>query len=230
MNSWFLEALAKHQIQLSEQQKKQFEIYKDFLLAQNQVMNLTAITDVDQIYKKHFYDSIMLFLATPLENQSLLDVGSGAGFPSVPLKIVFPHLQVHLIDALQKRVGFLMELITKCQLQDITATHIRAEDCPRDIQYNIVTSRAVSKLPILAELCLPFVAIGGTFLAMKSIHYQEELDQSQKAIQVLGGRVEKVIRYELDESEQHVIIVIRKIQATPKCYPRSFAKIKVKPL
>lgn len=230
LNTWFTGALQRYGFNPSEEQLQQFHEYLTFLLAQNQVMNLTAITDPLEVYRKHFFDSLALSQVVDLHNKTLLDVGAGAGFPSVPCKIMIPTLEVHIVDSLQKRIAFLHQLFDKLHLSTIQATHQRVEDLPKEHQYDIVASRAVSRLPILTELCLPFVKVGGYCLAMKSIHYHDELQDSKKAIALLGGQLERIFEYDLSETERHTILVIRKVKESPKQYPRSFAKIKASPL
>lgn len=230
MNKWFQDALLQFGMNPNEAQCQQFQEYLTFLLAQNQVMNLTAITDPLEVYRKHFYDSLALSQVVDLNHKTLLDVGAGAGFPSVPCKIMVPTLEVHIVDSLQKRISFLHQLFQKLRLSRIQATHQRVEDLPLETQYDLVASRAVSRLNILVELCLPFVKVGGYCLAMKSIHYHDELQESKKAIALLGGQLERIFEYDLSETERHVILVIRKVKESPKQYPRSFAKIKASPL
>lgn len=230
MNTWFTDALQHYGMNPNQEQLQQFDDYLTFLLAQNQVMNLTAITDPLEVYRKHFYDSLALSQVVDLNHKTLLDVGAGAGFPSVPCKIMIPNLEVHIVDSLQKRIAFLHQLFEKLHLSMIQATHQRVEDLSKEHQYDIVASRAVSRLPILTELCLPFVKMGGLFLAMKSMHYHDELQESKQAIALLGGQLERVFEYDLSETERHTILVIRKVKESPKQYPRSFAKIKTSPL
>ena len=197
LNPWFTEALQRFQLNPSEEQLQQFHDYLTFLLDQNQVMNLTAITEPLEVYRKHFYDSLALSQVVDLNHKTLLDVGAGAGFPSVPCKIMIPSLKVHIVDSLQKRIAFLHQLFEKLHLSMVQATHQRVEDLSKEHQYDIVASRAVSRLPILTELCLPFVRVGGFFLAMKSIHYQEELQESKQAISLLGGQLERIFEYQI---------------------------------
>lgn len=217
-------------IRLAEPMMNQFELYFDYLIEQNQVMNLTAITEKSEVYTKHFLDSLWLSKMGDFAHKTLLDVGSGAGFPSLPLKIVFPSLKVTIVDALQKRIDFLKRLSEKLVFSDNNLIHGRIEEFIMKNYFDFVTARAVARLNILTELCLPFVKIGGKFIAMKSINYQEELDEAKKAIEKLGGVIEQIIEYPLEADLSHVLIVIKKVRETSENYPRSFGLIKKKPL
>ncbi len=207
-----------------------FSTYYDFLVSENEKYNLTAITKKDEVYQKHFFDSLVLAKFQPLKQQTMLDVGAGAGFPSIPLKMIEPSLNVTIIDALNKRIKFLSLLVALLGLEDVQTIHGRAEDHELRNHYDIVTSRAVARMNVLTELTLPFVKVGGIFVAYKSINYKEELNEAKSTIQRLGGQLEKVIPYVLSESEEHVLIVIKKIKPTHPMYPRAFAKIKKHPL
>lgn len=215
-------------ISLNSTQKQQFQQYFELLIKWNNKLNLTSITDKAEVYTKHFYDSICLIKALPLSNQTLLDVGSGAGFPSIPLKIIYPNIQVTILDALQKRIRFLQELTAVLDIE-IELIHGRAEEFSRREQYEIVTARAVSNLRMLSELCIPFVSIGGRFLAMKGPGYKEEVKESDNAITLLGGIVKNIEVYTVDQFERS-IVVVQKEHHTPQKYPRRFQKIKSKPL
>lgn len=215
-------------LNMNEIQKKQFEQYFDLLVEWNGKMNLTAITDREGVYKKHFFDSVSLVRVKQLHNQSLLDVGSGAGFPSIPLKIMFPNIKVTIIDALQKRITFLTELTKKLDI-DVELVHGRAEEYQRKHCFDIVTARAVANLNMLSELCIPFVKVGGEFIAMKGPKLEEELENSKQAINILGGIVQNQISYMIEE-EQRSIIVISKQKKTQQKYPRRFSQIKSNPL
>lgn len=204
--------------------------YYQALIETNKVTNLTRIIDIDSVYYKHFYDSIVLTKYMNLKHKSLLDVGAGAGFPSIPLKIVEDDLHITIIDSLSKRIKFLETLVQDLALQDVTLIHGRAEELSKKKLFDIVTSRAVARLHILAELTIPFVKIGGYFIAYKSIHYQEELQEAMHAIEVLGGKLEKVEEYHVNDDEVRVLIFIRKIKDTKPLYPRMFGKIKNNPL
>ena len=221
------EALGIH---LSNTMLSQFELYFDYLIEQNNVMNLTAITEKNEVYTKHFIDSLWLSKMGDFSHKTLLDVGSGAGFPSLPLKIVYPELKVTIVDALQKRIDFLNRLSDKLSIFDNKLIHGRIEEFIMKNYFDFVTARAVARLNILTELCLPFVKIGGKFIAMKSINYQEELDEAKIAIQKLGGVIDQVIEYPLEPELNHVLIVIKKVRETSDNYPRAFGLIKKKPL
>ncbi|MBN2877352.1 MAG: 16S rRNA (guanine(527)-N(7))-methyltransferase RsmG [Bacilli bacterium] len=207
-----------------------FEIYYQYLIEVNAITNLTRITDVDSVYYKHFYDSIILSKHINLENKTLLDVGAGAGFPSLPLKIVEDSLQVTIVDSLNKRIQFLQALVEKLKLDNVVLLHNRAEELDCLNQYDIVTSRAVARLNILIELTLPFVKVGGYFIAYKGSQYQEELDEALNGIKILGGELERIESYDVDKDETHVLIIIRKVHLTKSIYPRVFGQIKKNPL
>jgi 16S rRNA (guanine527-N7)-methyltransferase len=224
----FYDRLEQLQISLSDSQKNQFLVYFEQLSEWNQKMNLTGITDEYGVYMKHFLDSIYLSQVIQLDKMSLLDVGSGAGFPSIPLKIIFPSLQVTIIDSLSKRITFLSHLVRSLGM-DVELIHGRAEEYQKKNYYDIVTARAVANLSMLSELCLPFVKMGGMFLAMKGPKYQQEIAESSNALHILGGKVNTVYQYEILE-ESHNIILIEKIKITGNAYPRKFNKIKSKPL
>ncbi|MDO4293429.1 MAG: 16S rRNA (guanine(527)-N(7))-methyltransferase RsmG [Eubacteriales bacterium] len=215
-------------VSITERQREQFLKYYELLAEWNSFMNLTAITDFDEVMKKHFVDSISLVKAYPQISEKpvrLIDIGTGAGFPGLPLKIVFPHIQLTLLDSLQKRLKFLQEVIDRLQLGEVELIHGRAEDFAKPSakreQYDICVSRAVANLATLSELCLPYVKVGGKFIPYKSEKTEEEILASGNAISMLGGRIEKQIEFELPESDIHrTLVVIDKIKATPKKYPR----------
>ena len=223
-------------IPLSQEQIQQFMAYKDCLLEWNEKMNLTAITEEKEIIQKHFVDCISIATASmPKENASVIDVGTGAGFPGVPLKIVFPSLKVTLLDSLQKRISFLEEVVNRLQLQGVNCIHSRAEDGGQNVlyreQFDYCMSRAVASLPVLLEYCLPFVKEGGYFISMKGPGVQEELKDSQKALEILGGRVERIQEVAIPYTDlKHTIVVIKKIGQTPKQYPRKAGKIIKNPI
>ncbi|MFA7075442.1 MAG: 16S rRNA (guanine(527)-N(7))-methyltransferase RsmG [Candidatus Izemoplasmatales bacterium] len=213
-----------------ELRNPRFGLYFNYLTMKNQVMNLTNITEEIEVYQKHFYDSIVLSKIFCLSNKELLDIGAGAGFPSIPLKLIEPVLKVTIVDSLNKRIEFLKELSEKLELKDVTLLHARAEEMDKSKKFDFVTARAVARLNILAELAIPFVKIGGYFIAYKSINYQEELLEAKNCISKLGAKLESVIIYEVNENIQHVLLVIKKETKTPNIYPRSFSKIKKSPL
>jgi 16S rRNA (guanine527-N7)-methyltransferase len=213
-------------ISLTEKQMQQLKQYYEMLVEKNKVMNLTAITEWDEVVDKHFIDSISLMKAVNLDGKkSVLDLGTGAGFPGIPLKIVFPELKITLLDSLNKRILFLQEVIEKLELQEIEALHGRAEDYAKKPeyreQYDYCVSRAVANLTTLSEYCLPYVKVGGKFISYKSGKVKEELADIKKAMFLLGGRVEDVISFSLPETEiERDFVVIRKEKTTPKKYPR----------
>ncbi|MDN5708109.1 MAG: 16S rRNA (guanine(527)-N(7))-methyltransferase RsmG [Planococcus sp. (in: firmicutes)] len=221
----FAQALKQQGIELSERQLEQFHIYYKELVEWNEKMNLTAITEQEDVYLKHFYDSISAaFYMDFTKPLSLCDVGAGAGFPSIPLKICFPHIEVTIVDSLNKRIQFLNHLSEALGLDKVSFVHSRAEDFGQSQHresYDIVTARAVARLSVLAELCVPLVKQGGAFAAMKAASAPDELKDADKALQVLGVKQEAVHSFLLpvEESERH-IQVFRKFKATPKKYPR----------
>lgn len=228
MKTQFKNRLHEIGITLTDYQMSQFEVYFDMLVEWNKKINLTAIIDEDDVFTKHFFDSICLVKAVTIENQKLLDVGAGAGFPSIPLKIIFPNLQVTVIDSLKKRINFLELLCDKIKVQ-ARLIHGRAEEHQLKNSYDIVTARAVANLRVLSEICIPFVRVGGIFVALKGPKYVEEIECSQHAFHILGGALDKVIVYQIDEQERSLVIV-NKVEKTKKEYPRMFSKIKKSPL
>lgn len=218
------DAFSKIDLTLNDKQAEQFFRYYELLIQKNQVMNLTSITEFDDVVLKHFLDSLMICKIQEPEG-SLIDVGTGAGFPGIPLKIMYPDLKVVLLDSLNKRVQFLNEVIRKLGLENIKAIHGRAEDVAKQKiyreQFDCCVSRAVANLSSLAEYCIPFVKTGGYFIPYKSGKIQEELDSGKKAINILGGTVEIVKEFELPETDiSRCLLYIRKIENTPQKYPR----------
>ena len=230
----FKEELLKLNIELSDEASSRFDLYYKRLIAVNEVMNLTAITEEQEVYNKHFLDSLMIVKALDLNKEfTLCDVGSGAGFPSIPLSIISDNAKVTIIDALNKRIKFLNDLILELSLKNVIALHERAEDFAKTKRefFDVTTARAVARLNILSELCLPLTKVGGYFIAMKGQGGNEEIKEATKGIEILGGHIEKVISLELpDNAGARDIIIIKKIKETPKKYPRAFAKIKERPL
>ena len=207
--------------------------YADLLVEKNKVMNLTAITEPADIARLHFLDSAALLTIADFKEKTVADVGTGAGFPGVPLRIIEPSMHLTLLDALNKRVEFLKEVCGDLGLADVECVHARAEEFAADRResFDLVTSRAVAALPLLCELCLPLVNVGGSFISMKSVDAGAELDSARRAIEVLCGTVDRVVDYDIPGTEiRHRAIVIKKARETPKKYPRAFAKIKKNPL
>ena len=207
--------------------------YAELLVEKNKVMNLTAITEPADIAALHFLDSAALLTLADFRGKTVADVGTGAGFPGLPLRIVEPSIRLTLLDAQNKRVEFLKEVCGDLGLEDVECVHQRAEEFAADRResFDLVTSRAVAALPLLCELCLPLVKVGGYFVAMKSVDAGAELDAAAHAIEVLGGAVERVADYDIPGTEvRHRAILIKKMRETGKKYPRPFAKIKKAPL
>lgn len=222
----FAANLREKGISLSSEQLGQFEIYFETLVEWNEKMNLTAITDKAEVYLKHFYDSITAsFYFDFTKPFHLCDVGAGAGFPSIPLKIVFPHIEVTIVDSLNKRISFLNHLAKELKLENVHFIHDRAETFGVNPEFrenfDVVTARAVARMSVLSELCLPLVKVDGHFIAMKAAHAKDELGMGQKAITTLGGRLEEMFTFTLplEESERNILI-IKKEKHTPKKYPR----------
>lgn len=222
----FAKDLEEKGISLSSRQLEQFEQYFQLLVEWNEKMNLTAITEKNDVYLKHFYDSISAAFYFDFNKvKSVCDVGAGAGFPSIPIKICFPHLEISIVDSLQKRIGFLNHLARELSLENVSFYHDRAETFGQKQEnresYDLVMARAVARLSVLSELCLPLVKENGTFIAMKAASVQDELKDAEKAITILGGNLEEVNHFLLpiEESERN-ILVIKKAKKTPKKYPR----------
>ena len=207
--------------------------YAELLVEKNKVMNLTAITEPHDIATLHFLDSVAMLPLADLKGKKMADVGTGAGFPGMPLRIVEPSLRLTLLDSLNKRIDFLKEVCEDLGLNDVECIHGRAEEFAASHRedYDIVTSRAVANLQMLSELCLPLVKVGGYFLSMKAVDSEQEVNDAKNAIKTLGGQIEKVVDYAIPGTDvQHRLIFIKKIKETPKKYPRAFAKIKKNPL
>ena len=227
----FIAQCAAHGLVLNDQQIAQFERYYQLLVEWNEKMNLTAITQREEVYLKHFYDCLMALWNMPLDNYALqlCDVGAGAGFPSIPLKIAHPELQVTIVDSLQKRLTFIDHLAQELGLEGVSCVHGRAEDVGQNPayrgQFDLVTARAVASLNVLAEYCLPLVKIGGQFLALKAQKSDQELEEARAAISILGAKLIKVREDKLPvESADRRYILIQKTKETPNKYPRKAGK------
>lgn len=222
----FEKGLEQLSIKLDNNQIQQFLSYYEILAEWNQFMNLTAITEYDDVIQKHFLDSLSSVMVCDYHQvDSVIDIGTGAGFPGIPLKIAFPHIRVVLLDSLNKRITFLNEVIKKTGLTGITCIHGRAEDFAKKKEYreqfDCCVSRAVANLSTLSEYCMPYVKVGGYFISYKSGKIDEELAQAKKAIQVLGGKSEQVVKFQLGDTDmERSFVVLKKEKETPKKYPR----------
>lgn len=232
----FVEGCKEFGIELDEKQKSQFILFKELLKEWNEKINITAITDDVEVDIKHFLDSVSIFKAGKIrKGLSVIDIGTGGGFPGVPINIIKPGCDVTLFDSLNKRLIFLDEVINKLELSNIRTTHGRAEEYGRKEdyreQYDIATSRAVASLDTLCEYSMPFVKVGGYFIAMKGPGVDEEMENSKEAIKLLGGQLEDIIEVKLPSSDiVHNLVVIKKINYTPTKYPRGGGKPKKNPL
>lgn len=246
------EAFRKAGLELSERKVKQFLCYYERLVEKNKVMNLTAITEYEDVVLKHFLDSGMLWATGVIKKTdeewfgefneeikrpgvSLIDVGTGAGFPGVPLKVLREDLSLTLLDTLNKRLEFLKETLAAMDIHDVTLRHDRAEDAAKDPalreKFDIATSRAVSGLPVLSEYCLPFVKTGGLMIAYKSGDVDNELLEAENAIRILGGQIEKVLKYIVPGTDlRRSLVFVRKVSETPLKYPRKAGKVEKSPL
>ncbi|MFD1040313.1 16S rRNA (guanine(527)-N(7))-methyltransferase RsmG [Virgibacillus byunsanensis] len=222
----FISELKDKGIELNEKQIDQFAIYFNTLVEWNEKINLTAITSEEDVYLKHFYDCISAaFYYDFSEELTICDVGAGAGFPSIPLKICYPDLRVTIVDSLQKRIGFLNHLASKLDLQGVAFYHDRAENFGNNHDfresYDVVTARAVARMSVLSELCLPLVKKNGVFIAMKGSQTDEELQDAKPAIEILGGELRTVHTFSLpEENSERTIVQIDKRRKTPRKYPR----------
>lgn len=232
MSKIFEQRAADLGIVLTDEMKEQFSKYYSILVEWNKVMNLTGITEYEEVYEKHFLDSICIVKAfseknvLPFhDNIKVIDVGTGAGFPGIPLKIVFPDIEVTLLDSLNKRINFLNRVIEELSLSKIATVHGRAEDYARNSkfrsQYDLCVSRAVANLSVLSEYCIPFLKVGGSFISYKSGEVDEELNQAEKALSLLGGETESVLKFNIPETDiKRSFVIINKKKETPGKYPR----------
>lgn len=232
----FYKGLDELGISLTEEQMNQFVQYYELLIEKNKVMNLTTITDFDEVVEKHFLDSLSIVKVMDLTKVSrVMDIGSGAGFPGIPLKIVFPHLKMVMVDSVNKKVTFINECIDQIGLSNAKAVHGRVEDLGHDANYresnDLVVSRAVASLDSLSEFCLPFVRVGGDFISYKSGKVDEELTNGKKAITVLGGKLVKDIRFQIPNTDmERAFLVIHKVKPCGKKYPRKAGTPKKSPI
>ena len=232
----FYTHLANLGFPLTDRQKEQYERYFELLVEWNEKINLTAITDKDEVYLKHFYDSIAPILQGLIENQPirLLDIGAGAGFPSLPMKILFPELDVTIIDSLNKRINFLHLLAEELGLSGVHFYHGRAEDFAQDkafrAQFDLVTARAVARMQVLSELTIPYLKVGGRLLALKASNAPEELEEAKNALNLLFSKVEDNLQYELPNGDPRYITVVEKKKETPNKYPRKAGLPNKRPL
>ena len=232
----FYNLLAEQNLPLSDQQKEQFERYFELLVEWNEKINLTAITDKEEVYLKHFYDSIAPILQGLIPNETikLLDIGAGAGFPSLPMKILYPQLDVTIIDSLNKRINFLQLLAQELDLDSVHFYHGRAEDLAQDknfrAQYDFVTARAVARMQVLSELTIPYLKVGGKLLALKASNAPEELLEAKNALNLLFSKVEDNLSYDLPNGDPRYITVVEKKKETPNKYPRKAGMPNKRPL
>jgi 16S rRNA (guanine527-N7)-methyltransferase len=224
----YIKIFTDNKIVLSAKQISQFNRYYELLIEWNEKINLTAITEKEMVYHKHFLDSLSIRNVIEDKPISLLDVGSGAGFPSIPLKILYPNIKVTIIDALQKRINFL-KLLCEALEVEVDLIHGRAEEYKKKNSFDIVTARAVANLNMLSELCIPFVKKGGNFISMKGPKYKQEVKDCENAFDILGAKLSDTVSYEI-LGEEKTLLIIEKIKNTQDKYPRKFNKIKNKPL
>lgn len=230
------ESLKTLGIDINENQVKQFMMYKDLLIEWNEKMNLTAITEDREVIQKHFVDCVSIASKIEIpENINVIDVGTGAGFPGIPVKIAFPHINITLLDSLNKRINFLEEVVKNLELENVNCIHSRAEDGGQNEEYrekyDMCISRAVANLSVLSEYCLPFVKVGGTFVSLKGPDVTEELNEGRKAIEKLGGEIIKIEKISIPKSDiTHSLVIIKKVRQTPKQYPRKAGKVTKNPI
>ncbi|HGI4307480.1 TPA: 16S rRNA (guanine(527)-N(7))-methyltransferase RsmG [Streptococcus agalactiae] len=232
----FYQVLIEHGITLTDKQKKQFETYFRLLVEWNEKINLTAITDKEEVYLKHFYDSIAPILQGYIDNSplSILDIGAGAGFPSIPMKILYPEIDITIIDSLNKRINFLNILANELELSGVHFFHGRAEDFGQDkvfrAKFDIITARAVARMQVLAELTIPFLKVNGRLIALKAAAAEEELISAEKALKTLFSQVTVNKNYKLPNGDDRNITIVSKKKETPNKYPRKAGTPNKKPL
>ena len=228
-----LEEILREHLTADEETLGRFRRYYELLTEWNAVMNLTAISGEEDTARLHFLDCAALASLTELGGRRVIDVGTGAGFPGLVLKILRPDMELTLLDSLEKRLRFLSAVCDELGFADVTCLHARAEEAPKELResFDLACSRAVARLNLLSELCLPFVKVGGLFVAMKGPELSEELKEAEKGIRLLGGQVEKVVEYPVPGTDlRHNAVLIRKVAETPKKYPRKWAQMKKQPL
>lgn len=229
------ELLREFEIETDSEKNNKLEKYRELLLEWNSFMNLTAITEEDDVNIKHFLDSLTIFKTGELDGKkSVIDVGTGAGFPGIPMAIQNPDLEVTLLDSLNKRIKFLNKVVEETELENVTTYHGRAEEFARKKEFrdafDVSVSRAVANMSTLAEYTMPYVKPGGVMIAMKGSEYKEELKEAENAIKILGGEIKEVKEITLPDGILHSLIVVEKVKPTPKKYPRTGGKPKSKPL
>lgn len=230
-----IEEAAKLNLEITQSMSEKLEKYSKMMLHYNEFMNLTAITEPEEIKEKHFLDSITLCLSEKLtQNCTLIDIGAGAGFPSIPVKIVRDDIDLTMLDALNKRINFLNDVLTNLSIKKARAIHMRAEDAAKKSElrekFDVATARAVADLAVLAEYALPFVKVGGYFVAMKGTAPAEEIEGAKKAIREMGGEVEEIKTVTLPSGINHSLVIIRKVVNTPAKYPRKAGKPEKQPI
>ncbi|SKA91464.1 16S rRNA m(7)G-527 methyltransferase [Clostridium sp. USBA 49] len=229
-------ACINEKLYFDKEKYDKFMKYKDLIKEWNEKINLTAITEDEDIVKKHFIDSIKIFRFSLLNTaKRIIDIGTGAGFPGIPISIMLPEVEVVLLDSLNKRVNFLNEVIKELNLKNITALHGRAEDFAREKGYrenfDFAVSRAVANMAVLSELCIPYVKTNGYFIALKGPSVEEEINEGKKAIVTLGGVIEDIINVDIENTDlKHNLVIVKKIKETPKIYPRKAGTIQKKPI
>jgi len=230
------EASNNEGLKFDQHKYDQFMLYKDLIKEWNEKINLTAIKEDEEIIKKHFIDSMKVFKFDELKNaKNVIDIGTGGGFPGIPMKIIKPEVNIVLLDSLNKRIIFLNEVIKQLDLKNIKAIHGRAEDFAQEKQYrerfDVAVSRAVANLTVLSEYCIPYVKIGGYFVAMKGPAVEEEIKASKNAIRMLGGRIEHIEKVQIEDSDlNHNLVIIKKVAITNRNYPRKAGLVAKNPL